>query len=415
MRKGKRSSVLAILLTLVMILSMSTTLAFADFAEEINANEDIQGEENIFSDEEMERDASSDVPDDESAEEYQLNEEEETIGLVTGLTAKWSGSSIEIAWEETEGAGGYYIYRAAEFTDEDSFVCISKIEGGNTLTYLDSEEELSKKTIYIYKVCAYSNNDGEEIVGEFSDKAYSGEIATRIPVLTYHRLIADKKFKKVRSSRSLFVKSGDFAKQMKWLNDNGYRTLSTDEFADWYDGKIELPKKVVLITFDDGNYSVIKYGLPTLKKYNQKATIFMIGKLTKAKTNKKRYARDSYHVIGRDVMASVQESYPNLEFQSHTWNLHSKVKKKKPVLSFSKQKLYDDAVAQYNEFHFTALAYPWGTTSNNMIEALQDESHIRIAFTYGTNAYATRSNSRYKNSRIKISGTQSFSKFTRWF
>lgn len=41
-------------------------------------------------------------------------------------------------------------------------------------------------------------------------------------------------------------------------------------------GEIELPSKPILITFDDGYYSNYEYIYPILKKYNAKASIFVV-------------------------------------------------------------------------------------------------------------------------------------------
>jgi peptidoglycan/xylan/chitin deacetylase (PgdA/CDA1 family) len=48
-------------------------------------------------------------------------------------------------------------------------------------------------------------------------------------------------------------------------------------------GEIQLPDKTVCITFDDGHKSNYQYVFPILKKYNLKATIFLItGQTTKS-------------------------------------------------------------------------------------------------------------------------------------
>ncbi|MDO4518625.1 MAG: hypothetical protein Q4B78_05390, partial [Bacillota bacterium] len=109
------------------------------------------------------------------------------------------------------------------------------------------------------------------------------------------------------------------------------------------------------------------------------------------------------------------EEYPNLEFQSHTWALHNRVKGEKPVNSFTVKQLEEDAALQYNTFGYTALAYPWGTTSDNMIEALKNEGHTNIAFTYGENEYATREDDQFYVNRIKINGPGNLKDFKKWF
>ena len=248
-----------------------------------------------------------------------------------------------------------------------------------------------------------------------SQKPPAKENAVRIPVLTYHRICSDEAHELITQDRSLFENVSDFETQMNFLNDQGYRTLSTDEFSKWWAGEIKLPKKSVLITFDDGNYSVIKYGLPILRENNMKATIFMMGISTKDKTDTSSYSYDSYYCIGKDVMAQVQQEYPNLEFQSHTWNLHNRIEGKKPVDILSEEELVEDISKQYESFGYTALAYPWGTTSDNMLKALAAEGHTIIAFTYGESAYATRSDDQFKVRRIKVSGTSPIKNFVRWF
>lgn len=201
---------------------------------------------------------------------------------------------------------------------------------------------------------------------------------------------------------------------MEYLDSHNYRTINTDELYLYKTRKIELPKKSVLITFDDGNYSVIKYALPILEKYNQKATVFMMGVTTRDITPKERHSSDSYMAIGKDILYSVQKTYPDLEFQSHTFNLHNRVNGEKPVKSFTEEELYDDIAMQYQDFGYTALAYPWGATSDNMIKALAREGHTKLAFVYGHDDYARKSDARFAVKRIKINGTGNFSDFKRW-
>lgn len=48
------------------------------------------------------------------------------------------------------------------------------------------------------------------------------------------------------------------------------------ELDDANKGRTELPQKPILITFDDGYYSNYEYIYPILKKYNVKASIFIV-------------------------------------------------------------------------------------------------------------------------------------------
>ena len=75
---------------------------------------------------------------------------------------------------------------------------------------------------------------------------------------------------------SLAIDPTDFDWQMKYLVDHGYHTISTDELYDFMEGKGTLPDRPVLITFDDGYVDNYTNAYPILKKYNLKATIFIV-------------------------------------------------------------------------------------------------------------------------------------------
>jgi len=84
-----------------------------------------------------------------------------------------------------------------------------------------------------------------------------------VTVLMYHHILPKDGF--IASSVD------NFDKQMKFLSDNNYKTLSSEEFFLFKKGELKLPKKSVFITFDDGWRDNFIYAYPILKKYNLKA------------------------------------------------------------------------------------------------------------------------------------------------
>ena len=230
---------------------------------------------------------------------------------------------------------------------------------------------------------------------------YKGKNAKKIAVLTYHMVMSNgkKASAKYRNS-SLAVSQSTFDKQMKWLKNHGYRTICCEELYLWHEGKIKLPKKSVLITFDDGASGVVDYALPILKKYKMKGTTFIVGTRT---VNNKR------GTISYKKYKKTKKNQKYLEFQSHTYGLHHHVKK-----SGAYKVVKKDIKKQNKYFDFEYLAYPYGYYNSGMIKAYK-ESNIKMAFTYGHNGYATRDQSLYKIRRIKVNANESFSRFTRWF
>jgi len=72
---------------------------------------------------------------------------------------------------------------------------------------------------------------------------------------------------------SLRVSPKSFEKQVKYLHDNGWHSYTMQEAIRQ---KKHLPLKSVVITFDDGYQDNVINALPILKKYDFKATIYLV-------------------------------------------------------------------------------------------------------------------------------------------
>ena len=227
--------------------------------------------------------------------------------------------------------------------------------------------------------------------------------ATKIPVLTYHRIYSDKvkNSKRYRSDR-YSISVSTFNKQMKWLKSKGYRTLSCDEFYKWKCGTLRLPGRSVLITIDDGHARSIENMATVLEKYGFKGTAFIIGRPS--------YLNDSYYISYNRIKEMQREGAP-VEFQSHTYNLHNLNAYKRS----SYKKFLQDAARQKKLYGFIYIAYPHGRYSTKMIKAYK-KSGIRMGFLFGKgkNGYATRKQNIYKIKRVEVSSSMSMSRFKKW-
>ena len=66
-----------------------------------------------------------------------------------------------------------------------------------------------------------------------------------------------------------------FDRQMAYLKEQGYETIGMRELVAWRHGVGELPPRPVVITFDDGDRSVIELAYPILQKYGFTATLYI--------------------------------------------------------------------------------------------------------------------------------------------
>ena len=114
-------------------------------------------------------------------------------------------------------------------------------------------------------------------------------------VLMYH-LIPDEPYTELEN---LFVRVSEFEEHLKYLKDAGYTFLFADEF-----GKVD--RKSVIITLDDGYEDNYTNMFPLLKKYNAKATVYMIAD----KVDKPRY-------MTSDMIREMASS-GYVQFGSHT-------------------------------------------------------------------------------------------------
>jgi tetratricopeptide (TPR) repeat protein len=62
---------------------------------------------------------------------------------------------------------------------------------------------------------------------------------------------------------------------LKALRDAGYTSITLSDVDAWLDRRMELPKKAVVIAFDDARSDSFKYGDPLLEKYGFKAVMFV--------------------------------------------------------------------------------------------------------------------------------------------
>lgn len=106
-------------------------------------------------------------------------------------------------------------------------------------------------------------------------KNKNADVDVKIPILLYHDFVTivpdsdPDNFNYINTPQS-------FEENIKVLLENGYTIISFQELDDANNGKIELPKKPILISMDDGYYSNYEYIFPILKKYNVKASIFIV-------------------------------------------------------------------------------------------------------------------------------------------
>jgi peptidoglycan/xylan/chitin deacetylase (PgdA/CDA1 family) len=103
----------------------------------------------------------------------------------------------------------------------------------------------------------------------------SGLTRTFVPILVYHQVSPrpDPRF------RRYTVTVRDFTRQMQWLAAFGYQAIDMDALVRARMGQGSLPKRPVLITFDDGFQGCADHALPVLRAHNFTAVFYLVAGL----------------------------------------------------------------------------------------------------------------------------------------
>ena len=199
-----------------------------------------------------------------------------------------------------------------------------------------------------------------------------------IPILMFHH-IRDYVNPKDPINTNLSTPVADFKGEMAALKDNGYSTIS---FKSLLDG--DIPKKSVILTFDDGYNDNFENAYPILKANNQVGTFFIISKFVNTSGF---MTTDQLKAMARNGMeiGSHTESHLDLTTLSNEELLYQIDKSKTDL-----EKTLDLPIV--------AFCYPSGKL-NPTVESVVKNSGYNFAVTEG---YKVQSNDLYQMPRIRM-------------
>ena len=104
-------------------------------------------------------------------------------------------------------------------------------------------------------------------------KCYKNEAKLNIPIFIYHDIVENNSDIKVNYMQT---KYSVFKNQILGLIKLGYVPITYDDLIDYYKGEKSIPRRSILITFDDGFSGVYDYAYKFAKEYNIPITSFLI-------------------------------------------------------------------------------------------------------------------------------------------
>ena len=209
--------------------------------------------------------------------------------------------------------------------------------------------------------------------------------SVRLPVIMYHHISPKQKLQNAYT-----ISDQQFEKDLIFLKNHGYHTVTLKEVIEFAENGIPLPEKAVMITFDDGFESFYAYAYPLLQKHEMHAVMFVTGtdidKFTAADDHNLDYSYMTW-----DEVAELAAS-DWVEIGNHTYNMHKsngsrlgcKIKKGENIETYKKLLTDDlqktqDKILDTTGIESISFAYPFGGICKPAKEVLK-EMGFKIAF-----------------------------------
>ncbi len=192
-----------------------------------------------------------------------------------------------------------------------------------------------------------------------------------ISILMYHR-VGD--FKAIKEHRALYCKSKRFALQMWFLSFFKYNVISLTQALNLISSQQPIPRRCVVLTFDDGYSDFYKNAYPILKKYKFPATVYVLSELIgKRAVWFEKENRETPYMLTKEELLELCSN--NIEIGSHGKthvNLNEvPLDKAEEEIMESKAKL--EKLLNQKVLHF---CYPYGKFNQNVIKLVKKAGYV---------------------------------------
>lgn len=214
------------------------------------------------------------------------------------VTPYWDFSYSSVSFEPR------YFYDETHFRNCVGEMALARIFGDDSLYIPDD-----------FGVYVTSDNVQEHL----ADMAQAAPLAAQsytaeVPVLMYHHIDQE-------GNDSTAMTPALFEAQIAALAQAGYTAVFPDDLAAYVNQGKALPDKPIVITFDDGYYNNYYYVYPLLQKYNMKAVISVVGKMSDEFTGSGDRNLNYSHLTWDDILDMHLSGY--WEIQNHSYDCHT--------------------------------------------------------------------------------------------
>ena len=234
-----------------------------------------------------------------------------------------------------------------------------------------------------------------------------------VTVLMYHHILPKGQAGRF-SGNSIVTYAEEFEKQLDFLTENGYTTVTPAQVEAFFYKNAALPEKAVLITFDDGYLSNAAVAYPLLKKRGLCATVFLVtGHLGEPGQT------FSPLLVQMTDSETIKRTADVFTYACHTNDLHTICGSASALCTATDRERAADlkrcraALEPVPNACTTAFAYPYGAYSD-AVKASVKAAGIRLAFR-ASEGVVTADSDVYALPRFPVDASVSFSRFCQYF
>ncbi len=180
-----------------------------------------------------------------------------------------------------------------------------------------------------------------------------------VPVLYYHSV-------RESADNEVTIKPEILREHLKYINEQGYTTLTMKQLEDYILNNSPIPEKSILITFDDGYMDNYYNAFPILKEFNMTATIFCITS-----------ELDGSYYLSKEAIKEISDYGIDIESHTVTHPHLNKLKYDKQLEELLESKKTLEGITGKE---ITSIAYPFGDFDDNSVKAAKEAGYT-LGFT----------------------------------
>lgn len=220
----------------------------------------------------------------------------------------------------------------------------------------------------------------ERVIPEIPDPKLSYKVVS----MMYHHINPDTvNDPKDATLRGLSMSPAKFEQDLKDIKEKGYETVYPYEINEKLLNNQKQDKKYVLLTIDDGYEDIYKYAFPLLKKYNMKATFYIVVNLV-GQFNPKSINLAGNYVTWEQLDEMRDSGLINIG--SHTMD-HAELTNKKYKDKDLRYQIFNskDILQRKLGIKIKDFCYPYGKYNDEIVKLVKEAGYETATIIEGKN------------------------------